>query len=957
MSQEKSTLQELFRKLKEIATNKRAHKGARITYKVFWNLFLLFITIGVIGMFFAAGLGAGYFASLVKAEPVRPYEEMRKNIYNYEETTELYFANNVYLGKLRSDLEREEIKLDEMSKNLVNAVISTEDEYFYEHNGVVPKAIIRAILQEVTNSDTRTGGSTLTQQLIKNQILTNEVSFDRKAKEILLAMRLEKFFSKEQILEAYLNVASFGRNASGQNIAGVQAAAKGIFGVNAKDLNLAQAAFIAGLPQSPYAYTPFTNQGKIKEDLTPGMDRMKIVLKRMLTAGYIDQKQYDEAMKYNIAGDFTKPKPSSVEQYPWVTIEIEKRASKIMAGLLAKQDGYEEKDLQKDKDLYRSYLSLADQNLRQKGYKIYTTIDKDIYDKMQEVAKNYKYYGSDRPAVKKDPDTNKDVEVMEPVEVGAVLMENKTGKIISFVGGRDYKREQLNHATNGPRPNGSTMKPILVYAPAMEAGIIQPGTVLADTPYTYQGYTPHNYGGSFHGLTTIRNALQWSYNIPAVKTYVKIVNQRPVSYLENMGFTSLVGDDATNLSMALGGMTEGVSVEENVNAYATIGNNGKFVDGYMIDKIVTKDGETVYEHEAKPVDVFTPQTAYLTIDMMRDVVQKGTAASLKGFLNFNSDWAGKTGTGQDYKDAWFVATNPNVTFGVWIGYDTPKPLEQFYKGYSYSRRNLLLWASLINSAHSIKPELINPGRNFEMPGGIVSRSYCSLTGMLPSDLCQEAGLVKTDLFNVKYVPKEVDDSLIKGKYIMVNGKAYQVPPSAPAEFVQTGVMVKKEFLDSLDVKSVGELNELLPSGGKLGNLVVTENETIGDNGSAPSAVSGLSIQSGSLRWAKHPHSDIIGYRIYYAPNFSAQFSRLTSIPSLKSLQVSIPASPGAYYVTAVDVIGQESSPSAIIKNGDYQETPIPEPIETPPDEAAPGGDAEAPPGNPAPPGSPTPPGN
>src|SRR5690625_1100040 len=172
---------------------------------------------------------------------------MERDIYNYEETSKLYFADNIYFGDIRSDLHREEVDLEDVSETLINAVIATEDQNFYEHNGVVPRAIVRAMAQEVVDLGTQTGGSTLTQQLIKNQILTNEVSFDRKAKEILLAMRLEKFFDKDEILEAYLNVIPYGRNSSGRNIAGIQTAAQGVFGVDASELNLAQSAYLAGL--------------------------------------------------------------------------------------------------------------------------------------------------------------------------------------------------------------------------------------------------------------------------------------------------------------------------------------------------------------------------------------------------------------------------------------------------------------------------------------------------------------------------------------------------------------------------------------------------------------------------------------------------------------------------------------------------------------------------------------
>ena len=209
-------IQEIWRNLISFLQMNNTKKIARISYSVVWNLFLIFIIISILGLSFAGGVGAGYFAALVKDEPVRSKEELRKDLYNYEESSTIYFADKVYLGMLKSDLERVEIPLEDVSDNLKKAVIATEDEYFYEHNGVVPKAIMRAIYQEFTNASVQSGGSTLTQQLIKNQILTNEISFERKAKEILLALRVEKFFEKDEILEAYLNVSTFGRNSSGQ---------------------------------------------------------------------------------------------------------------------------------------------------------------------------------------------------------------------------------------------------------------------------------------------------------------------------------------------------------------------------------------------------------------------------------------------------------------------------------------------------------------------------------------------------------------------------------------------------------------------------------------------------------------------------------------------------------------------------------------------------------------------
>lgn len=908
----KKTSQDLKDKIQPIIsffTNKKVMKKARITSQVIWNLGLIFVILIILGFAFAGGVGAGYFASLVKDEPIRSYESMKKDIYNYEETTELYFANNVYLGKLRADLEREEVKLEDVSDYVIKAIIATEDEYFYQHSGIVPKAIIRAIYQEVTNSAVQTGGSTLTQQLIKNQILTNEISFERKAKEILLALRLEKFFTKDEILEAYLNVSPFGRNSSGRNIAGVQAAAKGIFGVEAKDLNLPQAAYIAGLPQSPSAYTPFTNKGEIKNNLEPGLSRMKTVLKRMYDNQFITKEQYEKALAYDVTKDFIPPSKSSVEEYPWLTAEIEKRAKGILAKILAEKDGYTEDDLTKDENLWEEYYTLADRDLRQNGYKIHTTINKKIYDAMQKVKDSYQYYGSDILVTEKDPETKEEVTVKKPVEVGAILIENKTGKIISFVGGRDFSREQLNHATSGKRSNGSTMKPLLVYAPAIEIGKLSPGSILPDVPLQLDPSRsrpwPSNYGGGYHGLVTAREALARSYNIPAVKAYVDILDQRPAQYLEKMGFTSLSEADFTNRSTALGGLTNGVTVEENVNAFATFANKGKFVDAYLIEKIIDRDGNVIYEHQSKPVKVFSPQTAYLTYDMLRTVVRQGTAASLNGYLKFSADWAGKTGTSQDYKDAWFIGSNPNVSFGVWIGYDTPRSLEVNYKGLSYSRRNIYLWAQLMNAAYDIEPKLIAPNKTIEMPSGIVTRSFCTLSGLLPSDACSRAGLVSSDLFIAKYVPTKVDDSLIEGKYVQIGKKKYLALDSTPEEFAEKGLILNPDYIEKIFGMKIN-LEHIFSKTEQFANILLPDDK-INDNGKTPAPVE-VNIKGSTISWKKHAENDVVGYRIYH------NGKKVASIKAGEKL--TFKGTDGIYFVTAVDIAGNESKPSNTIIIGE-----------------------------------------
>ncbi|WP_042223182.1 transglycosylase domain-containing protein [Oceanobacillus manasiensis] len=929
----KQRLHQYKGKIKSFWKSGKLQRSSRISYDVGWNVLLFFLIIGFIGMFFAGGVAAGYFASLVKDEPVLPYKTMQQDIYNYEETSKLYFADKKYFGDVRSDLHREEVTLENISPILLNAVIATEDENFEKHQGVVPKAILRAVLQEVTNSEVKTGGSTLTQQLIKNQILTNEVSFERKAKEILLALRLERFFEKDEILEAYLNIVPYGRDASGNNIAGVQTAAQGIFGVNAKDVNIAQAAYLAGLPQSPSAYTPFLNGGDVKDkdSLQRGINRMKTVLNRMLESGYITQEEYDESIDYDIVADFREASPSTVEKYPYLTFEVEKKATEVIMLQLAEKDGYTEEDLEKDSDLKEDYQVKAERNLRKNGYNIHTTIDKEIYEVFQDVATKYENYGPTVTVRRENSETGEMEEVQERVQTGGMLIENSTGRIISFVGGRGYdENNNINYISdNVVRSNGSTMKPLLDYAPAMEEGVIQPGSAFADVKKQIPGWPagkPGNYGGGYHGIVSARTALQHSYNVPAAEIYSKIIDLDPATkYLEKMGISTLTEEQHAYPTLSIG--TADVTIEENINAYATFGNNGKFADAYMIEKITNQDGDVVYEHEAEPVEVFSPQTTYLTIDMMRDVINSGTAGYLKPQLsNGNVDWAGKTGTSNDYRDAWFVATNPNVTFGTWIGYDQPRSINN--GSTSYSHRNIKLWAELINSAAAINPELVTPSETFKRPDGIVQRSYCAISGMLPSDLCEKAGLVKSDLFNEKFVPTEKDDSLVSGTSVIVNGKAVLAGPNTPDEFVTgDGLMFSPDFLKRNGYDKLSDLTQLYPrtereKWEKIGIPGAEVGDAIEDDGKAPSAPTSLSKSGNKLTWKKSGSNDVVGYRVYRATGAGGKFSR---IGSTTDTSYTIGDDAAVYHVKAVDYFGRESSASKEILVGDTSE---PEP-ETP----------------------------
>lgn len=895
-------------------------KYTRITYDVLWNVLLFFIIVGIIGVFFVGGVGAGYFASLVEDEPVRSEEELASNLYNYEETSQLYFTNDQLLGDVQSDLYREEVQLDNVSDHLTSAVLATEDENFREHNGIVPKALLRAVVQQVTNSSTKTGGSTLTQQLVKNQILTNEVSFERKAKEVMNALRVEQFFDKDQILEAYMNIVPFGRNANGQNIAGVQSAARGIFGVDAGELSIPQAAFIAGLPQNPFGYTPFKNSGGVKEEegLQPGLNRMEEVLERMHEKGHITESEYEKALAYDLKSNLASPKPLPSSDYPFLTREIKVRAGEILKEQLAKKDGLTMEDLENDNQLMEEYTTLADRRLSSGGLKVHTTIDKEVYDVMQRVKNNYNNYDTWRTIPVEDPETGEISEKEIPVEVGSILQENSSGAIRGFIAGRDFDVQQLNHATQARRSNGSTMKPLLVYGPGFDLGALQPGSVLADVPYKYpnKNTSVDNYAGGYHGLVSARQALANSWNVPTVKAYSEFVDQNPAdNYLRKMGFEAITAEDAENLSTSLGSTINGVTVEENTNGFATFGNMGSYTDAYMIDEIVTKEGDTLYKHKKESTGVFSEQASYLTIDVLRDVFDYGTADDVKSQLtNPGVDWAGKTGTSQNYKDAWFVATNPNVTMSMWMGYDRKESLNSN----GYSDRNNSLWADVVNAVTEIRPDLMAPEQRFEQPAGIVEKSYCATSGLLTSELCSSVGLSRSDLYIKEHAPTEEDDSLTEGDFTEIKGDLVAAGDDTPDEFITSegdGVSLKPQFLKNNGYDNEKTLEHLIPDREEWSNVSLPSEsaagvgEEITNDGQPPSSPGNLRLQGTTISWNSSSSDDVVGYRIYRAGSPGGNFSK---VGSTGSTSMDLSGTSGVYAVRAVDYYGQESGLSETV---------------------------------------------
>ncbi|WOV88569.1 transglycosylase domain-containing protein [Sporosarcina oncorhynchi] len=930
MSEKRKNRIDLIEEKFETIQRKSWAKGIRITSGVLWNLFLLFLVVGLTIGVFATSVGAGYFASLVAKEPLRTKDEMRDTIFNYEETSEIYFANDVYLGRVNADIERKETTLDAISQYAIDAVLATEDEYFETHSGIVPKAIFRGLLQDVSNSSSQTGGSTLTQQLIKNQILTNEVSYERKAKEILLAMRLEHFMEKDEILEAYLNIIPYGRNALGQNIAGIETAADGIFGVKAKDLNLPQAAYIAGIPQAPFAYTPFLGSyygGGLKkeENLKPGVDRMKTVLFRMKETGYITKEQYEEAIAYDITKDFREKTKRATERYPYVTQEIQNRTIKILAKILAEKDGLDPERVVEDEKVQEKYEILAEREMRTGGYRIYSTIDQTLYDKINQVAAQFEHYGFTYTREEMDYSTGEMILKDDPVQVGAMIKDNRTGRILSFIGGRDHELIATNHATQAYRQNGSSMKPLLVYAPAVEWGYIGAGSPVVDVKFEIPDgsgtWSPTNYIAEMeNGIVPARRALAESLNLPTARLYKEILDQRPAEFLAKMKFSKLTAGDYLYPAVSFGGMRGGVSVEENTNGFSTLANNGQFVDSYMIDRIEDMSGNIIYEHEIEPIEVFSPETAYIVTDMLKDVLKpKGTGQQIPKFMNFTTDLAVKTGTTQGYGDAWLVGYNPNITLGLWFGYyDNSRKLYKRNSGQMHpTTRTSMLFAQILNAANEVKPDLVGANSKFEKPEGVVTKDFCGISGLAPSAECSAAGLVTSDLFNSKVmVPSEADDSFISGSYVSVKGAKYLAHSGTPSEFIVSGGRgVSQSFIDRMLGAWGGDASKLFPPSSPYSTNVISGAVFPADN-VAPEAVN-LSLSDSTLVWSDSPSDDVIGYYVY------RDNERIATIRDASANSLSV--GPGSYYVRTVDITGLLSGGS----NRVTIDAPEPPAIETP----------------------------
>jgi penicillin-binding protein len=679
-------------------------KKKRGKLKVFLVTLYVILTLVLVVAVGVLGVGSGIVSAYTKDEKIRTKKDFDESLNGWSETSYAYFRDAStgqpkLIGAMHNEKDRVLVrKLTDVNQKLLDALLSTEDREFYSHNGIVPTSILRAAMQQVTGSEVTTGGSTLTQQLVKNEILGDQhKSFERKALEIVNALRLENYYSKEEIFVSYLNSVYFGKGANGKHMYGVMAAARGLFNKDAKDLTLSEAAYIGGMAQRPNAYNPFTfsDAKKQKENIKLGKKRMKLVLDNMVINGKITPAQRDEAAKYDITKSFAKPSDfkNAYATYPFVISAVESEAIKTLQAMDKKYHPEEAKE--------RSYKYYTDK-VRVGGLKIYSTVDQALYDNMNKSVQDI-----DFPRRKINGR-------MVREQIGAVMVENKSGSVLSFFAGTDFSENQKDHAFDAQNQPGSSMKPLLSYGPGINEGVISPNSIIVDEPINkeYSSAVYKNSNGKYSGPVTATRALQFSYNIPAIKVFRATADklggkQKVFDYIRAMGMPPHKKDGE---ALVLGGATYGYTVEQMTGAYAMIANQGKFNKPHLISKITDSQGKVLYDYakENQTKEVFTPQTAYQLTGMLKKVVQGGTAEGFIGQIG-GYNIAGKTGTTTSEFDLWFVGYTPEVSMGVWSGYDYNK------KGDHDLAKTA--WVKLFKAAATTNPQLIPKGTNFQDPGG------------------------------------------------------------------------------------------------------------------------------------------------------------------------------------------------------------------------------------------------
>ena len=581
-----------------------------------------------------------------------------QRLHALAQTSTLYDRNGELISELRGTENRTVVSLSEVPLRTQQAFLAAEDLRFYSHRGIDLYRIFGALVSNIRSGSFSEGASTITQQLAKLTHLSAEKTIRRKLEEVFLALQIERAYSKDEILELYLNTVYFGRGAYG-----IQAAARAYFGVDASELTLSQSAALAATIKAPSAYAPHTNP-------ETNRSRRIYILETMLENGMISQEECDEA------------KAESV----WVLAQQEETVF---------ESWYADEALRASQEL----LGLSADEVLNGGFEIHTALDPAL----QAAADSVYQDGSLFPANASDG---------TPVQSAMAVIDTASGAIRAMVGGRDYAvRRGLNRATQMRRQPGSALKPLAVYGPALELGYTT-ASVLLDEKTSFNGYTPQNAGDRYYGRVTMRTAIRNSLNTTAVRLLDEIGIESGIEYLSRMGIPSQASDK--NLSLALGSMTYGVTPVELAAAYVPYANGGIYHEPYCIERIVSADGHVVYEREENARRVISEQNAYLMTSLLQSVVTSGTGTRM---LSAGTPVAGKTGTVSmtgGNRDIWMAAYKPELSVSVWMGFDQTDASHKIPNGITGGKNTASLAAAFLKQVYADRDK-----PDFTTPDGIV----------------------------------------------------------------------------------------------------------------------------------------------------------------------------------------------------------------------------------------------
>lgn len=704
---EKKVKSNINKKSNKNSTDKSKTKKVKTKKKIGFTILKVFIFTMIAVCIIGGGVAFGILTSIINETELIDIETL-----NTEKLTSfVYDSEGNQIGAFYDEENRVSLEYEDISPYIIDAAISIEDERFEEHGGVdIQRTVAATISYVLSGGDSDFGGSTITQQLVKQKTQDNEQDWQRKVREWYRAVTIESQLEKEDILTLYLNTVYLG---DGQY--GVEMASRNYFAKSASEVNIAEAAVLAALIQLPGATNPYGTE----EQKAALLERQQLVLSQMLKLGKITQEEYDEAASYELVFEKGDTAISDDVQSYFVDAVFEQVVEDLM----------EEKGIEK---------GVAQQMIYTGGLKIYTTQDSDIQKIVDEEYDNDAIFYTDSSG--------------DFMQSSMVIMDQSTGYVVALMGGAGEKEGalSLNRATSTTRQPGSTMKPLGAYGPAMELGYIGLATGLDDSQLTIGDWTPVNYYNYYNGYVTVREAIKYSMNIPAIRANLMVGTEYAYNFAKNAGLTSLVEADKNSASLSLGGLTYGVTVLELTNAYATIANGGVYTEPLLYTKVTDSSGNIVLENEIETKTVMSDTTAYMLTDAMIDVTST-SGGTANGYIQLDGmPNAGKTGNTNDDKDQWFVGYTPYYTCAVWNGYDDPKVI-----GRSYPYASITLYNNVMSRIHE-DLEIID----FEEPDDIVYASVCQDSGLVATEACKcdpRGDRTITDMFAAGTVPTETCD--------------------------------------------------------------------------------------------------------------------------------------------------------------------------------------------------------